>query len=171
MELQVKASFDDKTYRHYLNGTLTVLHCHHYMSLTTQLAKEHEHLGGTQILEESIEDAVRPMFDDYIRDNAVSSTADRLAVAEQYFSVMGLGKVKIVGTEKGGTATLERSHVDQGWVNKIGKSTEPIGYFNRGYLVAAFCAAFNKPPHAYQAVEESSIAMGAETGTIQLTLR
>lgn len=171
MELKIDATFDDKTYRHYLNGHLTVLHCHHYMSLTTKLAMDNEAIGGTRILEESIEDAVRPMFDDYIRDQRVSSVADRLAVAEQYFQVMGLGRVKLDGSAQGGTAVLERSHVDQGWVKKWGKASEPVGYFNRGYIAAAFAAAFDKAPHSYAVAEESSIAMGAETGTLRITAR
>ena len=53
MTLELKHTFDEKNYRHFLNGFNIVLHCHHYMSLTTKLAGDFDDIGGTRILAET----------------------------------------------------------------------------------------------------------------------
>ena len=62
MALNTKFTFDDKTYRHFLNGEAMVLHCHHYMSLYTQLAETCKEYGGPRILKEAAEDSLFPFL-------------------------------------------------------------------------------------------------------------
>ena len=80
MALNVAFSFDEKNYRHYTNGFLTVMHCHHYITLLSKLARDFDDFGGVQILRESVEDSVRPMIDDYcdsqINDLFANTTAN-----------------------------------------------------------------------------------------------
>ena len=71
MSLQIEHTFDDKTYRHYTNGFMTVMHCHHYMTLATQLAEDFADIGGPRIMAESAEDSMRPMIDDYIKKHNI----------------------------------------------------------------------------------------------------
>ncbi len=95
MALNVDFTFDKETYRHYMNGFLSVLHCHHYLCLTTKMAEDFDDLGGITILRETAEETIKPLFDDYIRKNNLTELEDRLAVGVEYYSVMGLGKMRV----------------------------------------------------------------------------
>jgi hypothetical protein len=170
MALETKFSFDDKNYRHYLNGFMTVLHCHHYMSLVTKTAIENDMLGGTRILAESAEDSVRPMFDDYILKHQVNDSSARLQVGSEYYSVMGMGMMKVKGSALGGEVELVKSHVDQGWLLKFGKSDKPINHFTRGYIAAMFAAAFGKPARSYKVVESAGMVTGEPTSKFVVTV-
>ena len=162
MALEMEFSFDDKTYRHYMNGFLAVMHCHHYMTLLTKLAENFDDVGGTQILRESAEDSVRPMFDDYIQKHGITSPEEKLDVGKGYYSVMGMGLMEVSGSEQGGEVKLTRSHVDQGWIKKWDKHDRPINYWTRGYISAMFASAFDKPSRSYEVEEVSSIVKGDE---------
>lgn len=162
--MNVDFSFDDGTFRHFMNGHLAVMHCHHYMALTTKLATDFADVGGERILCESTEDSMRPLLDDYFRKHAVPLGRERLRIATEYYAVMGLGKIALDGDELRGEASLMRSHVDEGWVKKFGSATQPVNHVTRGYVAAAFACAYDKPPRSYQVSEEASIAMGAPEG-------
>jgi hypothetical protein len=170
MTLNIEHTFDPSTYRHAVNGQEFVLHCHHYMALTTKLAVEQEERGGTRVLCESAEDAVFTVLSAYLDANSVEGGEARLAVGKEYFALMGLGRLEVTGGEQGGEVTLLRSHVDQAWVKKFGNADDPIGHFNRGYAAAMFRAAFKKPERAYKTTEAQSIAKGDERGTIKVEL-
>jgi hypothetical protein len=160
MAIKVDFDFDKNTYRHTMNGHQVVLHCHHYMSLTTKLAEDFADVGGTQVLAECTEDSIRPIFDSYFADNGVSDPAERLAVGCEFYAVMGLGKMTAEGGTDGGSAELERSHVDEGWTQKWGAHDAPVNHVTRGYLAAMFAAAFDKPARSYAVAETASIVKG-----------
>ncbi|MDJ0828473.1 MAG: hypothetical protein QNI92_01405 [Desulfobacterales bacterium] len=170
MALEVDLTFDQKTYRHYMNGFLAVLHCHHYMSLLTKLAEDYEDVGGPDILCESVEDSIRPMLDDYFQKHNVGTPEEKLKVGQEYYSVMGMGQMEVMGDEQGGEVVLQRSHVDQGWQKKWGGNIgKPINHWTRGYVAAMFAAAFNRPPRSYQAEEIASIIKGDDTSKFTIT--
>lgn len=161
MSIKVEHSFDDKTYRHYLNGTLTVMHCHHYMALATQLAEQFADIGAPEIMAGAVEDSVRPMFDDYFLKNGVATVAEKMAVAMEYYSVIGMGKMTAKGNEQAGEVLLSSSHVDKGWEIKWGKRDTPMNYWTRGYIAAMFAATFGKPARSYKAEEVEALIAGA----------
>ncbi len=101
MALKVDFTFDEKSYRHYMNGFLSVLHCHHYLCLTTKLAKDFDDIGGVRILTETAEDTIRPLFDDYISKNGVESFKERIMMGMEYYAIMGLGGMKVSANEQG----------------------------------------------------------------------
>lgn len=164
MTLNVKHTFDEKNFRHYMNGFNVVLHCHHYMSLTTKLAMDYDDIGGTRILAESAEDSILPMLTDYIRKNAINNPEERLRVGAGFYREMGMGSIDISGSEAGGKVSLQASHVDKGWQTKWGNNKGPINHFTRGYIAAVFEAAFDKPPRSYQVSEKESMVTGAAKG-------
>lgn len=164
MTLDLKSTFDETSYRHYLNGFNMVLHCHHYMSLTTKLAMDFDNIGGTRILAESTEDSIRPIIEDYIRKHQVPEN-DRLAVGAEFYSAMGLGKMEISGDAASGKVTLQRSHVDSGWQKKWGNNDKPVNHFTRGYIAAVFGASFDKPARSYTVTENTGMVTGAGTST------
>lgn len=162
MALKTEFTFDKNTYRHFMNGHMSVLHCHHYMTLTSKMAMDYNDLNGVRILIESTEDSMRPLFDDYIVKNGISDSTARLNVGAEYYPVMGMGLMQIKGDVNGGTVTLSRSHVDSGWIKKWGKHDKPVNYFTCGYIAAIFAASFNKPARSYEVVEIASIVKGDE---------
>jgi hypothetical protein len=168
MPLQIEQTFDDKTYRHYTNDFLSVMHCHHYLTLATKLAEQFADIGGQRILAESAEDAVRPMLDDYIKKHAIADPAERLRVGQEYYAVMGMGKMEAQGDQGGGSVTLRKSHLDQGWIMKWGNRDTPMNYWTRGYINAMFGAAFDKPPHSYEVAETTAMVTGAAESQYQV---
>ena len=164
--LKVNFTFDEKTYRHAVNGHESVLHCHHYMCLTTKLAHNFAVLGGVRILRETAEDSIRPLLDSYISENKVASPDERLNVGREYYSVCGMGQMEIIGDESGGQVKLSHSHVDEGWQKKWGKSDKPVNDFSCGFIAAIFAAASDKPARSYEAAEEKSMAAGESCSVI-----
>ena len=158
--MKTEFTFDDKTYRHALNGHESVLHCHHYMSLTTKLAEDFDDVGGTRILRETAEDTIRPMLDSYIKENSISKPEERLKLGAEYYAVMGLGLMEVTGDGQTGKVTLRHSHVDEGWVQKWGKADKFVNHFTCGFVSAVFAAAYDAPARAYHAEEMTSIAVG-----------
>jgi len=155
--------FDSKDCRHYLNGKLNVLHCHHYATLYTQLADDCTMLDAKQMLAECAEDAFYAALSSYYEAHGLTSIADRIAIAEEYYAVVGLGKMKVefLGSE-GGAVELVHSHVDEGWIKKWGKRDEPVNFIGSGYIAALFAAVLGKPTRSFDVREIASIVSGAD---------
>jgi len=161
MSLQIKHTFDEETYRHSINGHEFVLHCHHYMTLTTKMAEDFAALGAVQVLREATEDSIRPVLDSYFAEHGVTSPEERLAIGAEYYAFMGLGLMEVTGTAVGGGVKLDHSHVDEGWIKKWGKHSKPINHFTCGFVAAMFAATFSRPARSYNVTETASIVMGA----------
>ncbi|NMC74971.1 MAG: hypothetical protein GYA56_11555 [Geobacteraceae bacterium] len=164
MALRVDFTMDAETNRQFLNGHPVVMHSHHYLALITKMARELEDINGIEILREVVEETMRAVFDDYIRQNGLTSAQDKCNVGREYFSVFGLGKMIITGDEQGGEVRLVRSHLDEGWIMKWGNSDRPVNHFTCGYVAAMFGAAFDKPLKSYTVTEVASIAAGDPEG-------
>lgn len=168
MALDIKHTFDENTFRHSINGHGFVLHCHHYMSLTSKLAEDFADLGAVRVLQEAAEDSLRPVLESYVKEHGITAPADRLAVACEYYSFMGLGTMTASGSATGGEVKLPHSHVDEGWIQKWGKHDKPINHFTRGYVAAMFAVAFDKPARSFEVAETASIVMGAPTSVLSV---
>jgi hypothetical protein len=171
MPLNLNLTFDKNNYRHYMNGFHTVLHCHHYMTLTTKAAFDYQAIGGLQILVEAAEDSIRPVLDDYFAKNTVSDPRSRLNAGAEFYAVMGMGKMAISGDHAKAQAILTRSHVDQGWIKKWGPTNTSVNHFTCGFIAAIFAATYNKPPRSYQVTELSSIVKGDAQSSFSITAR
>jgi len=170
-ELKIERKFDANRKRHYLNDSLTVLHCHHYATLFTQLALDAKELvDGTQILKESVEDVFFNVLSDYYKKNGITDTNERLNIAAQMFSAIGMGKMDIVsGDDNGGEVDMPIAYVDEGWVKKWGKHKGPVNFIGAGYVCGMFAAAFDKPVRTYKATETQSRVMGADKSHLKVT--
>ena len=166
----LKTTFNRERCRHMAGWQTLVLHCHHFASLTTQLANDCSLLDAKKLLEQCAEDAFYPVLTDYYRDNNVLCHEERIRIAERYFAEAGLGKliVTYAGT-CGGEVVLEHSHVDEGWVKKWGQATQPVNHIGRGYVTALFCAVYDRPRRSFTAKERQSIACGADVSVITVT--
>lgn len=160
--LQCEHRFDPVSNRHYLNDQLTVLHCHHYATLFTQLALDAQDLAdGPAVLKKSSESAFYKLLGDYVKKHAVGSPQEALDIAAQYFSAMGLGRYSVrKADENGGEVAMSSAHVDQGWIKKWGKNPKPVNLIGCGYLAAAWAVAYGKPLHSYQVSESKSLVSG-----------
>ncbi len=161
MALQIKHTFDEETYRHYINGHGFVFHCHHYMTLTTKLAEDFADLGAVQVLREATEDTIRPVLDSYFAEHGITSPEERLAIGAEFYAFMGLGLMAASGTAAGGEVKLKHTHVDEGWIKKWGPHNKPINHVTCGFVAAMFAAAFARPARSYHVTETASIVMGA----------
>ena len=171
-ELELKHVFDRKHCRHYLNGFSSVLHCHHYATLYTQLGEDCEFIDGLNLLSECSEDCFFEILSKYYEDNNIKSYDDRISISEQYFAVSGLGKMKITyaGAESG-EVRLEYSHIDEGWIKKWGKRDKPVNYIGCGYIAGMFSAVFNKKVRTYTVHETASIVSGDKASVFNVTLK
>jgi hypothetical protein len=162
-ELELEHEFDATSRRHYLNGVLSVLHCHHYSTLYTQLAEDCGMLDGRRLLFECAEDAFLEVLASYYRAKGIGKVADRIEIAQQYFAAMGLGSMSVIyAGPDAGLVHLTRSHVDEGWIKKWGKRAEPVNYIGRGYVAALFSAVFGRSARSYTVSEGKSIVSGEE---------
>ena len=162
-ELIIERSFDPLRSRHSINGVTHVLHCHHYLTLYTQLADDCALLDARKLLKDACEDAFFGLLSDYYRKNGVESVVDRIDIGEQYYAFSGLGQMKVMcaGSDSGEVELLT-SHVDAGWIKKWGKRDRPVNYATCGYVAALFAAAFGLKPRSYSVSETASIVSGAE---------
>ena len=170
-ELKIEQKFDPDRMRHYLNDQLTVLHCHHYATLYTQLALDAKELvDGTRILQETVEDVFYDILTGYFKTNGITDANDRLDIAGQLFSAVGMGKMAVVsGDVGGGEIEMPHPYVDEGWLKKWGKYKAPINFIGAGYITAMFSAVFDKSPRSYKATEDRSRVMGADTSYFKVT--
>jgi len=160
MELNVTFDFDNDTYRHRMNGAFSVLHCHHYLCLTTRMAIQLKSMGGIDILKSTAEDTLLPLLQDYVTQNNIKDPEARLQVGVSYYAIMGMGKMNAVRNEKGGTVQLLRSHIDQGWLKKWGRTEGHVNYFTCGYISAMYAVAEGRPPGSFSVQELKSIVSG-----------
>ena len=166
----LQTRYDRERCRHIADGKTLVLHCHHFASLTTQLANDCSLLDAKKLLAECAEDAFYAVLADYYHKNNVCGLRERIEAAERYFSEAGLGLLKVnYAGSCAGEVALKHSHVDEGWVKKYGVASKPINYIGCGYVTALFSAAFGKPKRSYLAKERRSIACGAQISVITVT--
>jgi hypothetical protein len=162
-ELVLERHFDPRSCRHTINGKVFVLHCHHYMSLYSQLAIDCGLLDGKKLLAEVAEDTFYEILCDYYRAHELTGIEDRISIAEQYYAVMGMGKMRVIylGSDSA-EVELAHSHADQGWLKKWGKADFPVNYFTCGYVAALLSAVLGSPPRAFSVSESASLVTGAD---------
>jgi hypothetical protein len=153
-------AFDPKTNRHSLNGFTSVLHCHHYTTLYTQLAMDAKE---TELLKNTTEDAFYDFLTDYYEVHKVECYREKLELAAQCYSALGLGKMEIVyAGEDSAEIRLLKSHVDSGWIKKWGKYDAPVNYITAGFISAMLSASFKRQTRTFNVAEVESIVMGSE---------
>lgn len=168
-ELIIERTFDPVRSRHNINGVTHVLHCHHYLTLYTQLAEDCAFLDGKKLLREVSEDAFFHILSDYYRKQGIATIADRVLIGEQYYAFSGLGQLKVAcAGAGGGEVELLTSHLDAGWIRKFGKRDQAVNYVTCGYVTALFAAVFGLKPRSFSANEVASIVAGAERSRFEV---
>jgi len=162
-ELILDHTFDLRTCRHYINGQVSVLHCHHYATLYSQLAEDCGFLDAKKLLAEVAEDTFFDALSSYYAENQIASIADRIAIAQEYYSVYGMGQMVVInaGLDSGEVQLLD-SHIDSGWIKKWGKRDKPVNFITCGYIAGMFSAILGKPTRVFSVKEVFSIVAGNE---------
>lgn len=162
-QIEFERAFDPRRCRHLVEGRVSVLHCHHYSTLYTQLADDCSLLDARSLLARVAADSFYGVLADLACKRGLATVADRIAAAEQYYAFSGLGRLKIVAAgPESGEAVLERSHIDEGWIRKWGRRDRPVNFITQGFLAAAFATAFDARPEQFAVKELSSIVSGQE---------
>jgi len=171
-EIQQEHAFDLESCRHTLNGTTSVLHCHHYATLYSQLADDCGMLDGGKLLAECAEDTFYQELSSYFRKHEVFDLSDRIGLAENLYSACGLGKMKTTcaGSDSG-EVELEHSHVDEGWIKKWGQRTRPVNFITQGFIAGMFDAVFGRATRSYCVSEVASIVSGSERSRFTVVLK
>ncbi len=160
--------FVRNTKRHLINGIQSVLHCHHYTALYTQLALD---AGETELLKACARESMRQVLDKYFSDNPqIASVQEKIEIACQYYALVGLGtmRVNFLG-DFSGEVELLSSHTDDGWIKKWGVYDKPVNYISAGFIEAMFESVLKMPERSFNAVETQSIVTGDQTSVFKIT--
>ena len=161
--------FDDQQMRHYVNGACSVLHCHHYATLFTQLATDAENFDGPAHLVNAAAETIYPVLHDYFDKQGLTAVEDRLAVAEQWWSFVGMGQARFTCEDWHGTVSMKHSHVDEGWLKKWGQRDSRVNFIGEGYIKASCAAVFSVDWKSVSVNETQSIVCGASTSRFDVT--
>jgi hypothetical protein len=169
-ELIIEREFDPVRCRHTVNGRTSVLHCHHYISLYTQLAEDCGMLDARKLLKEVTEDTFYDVLSAYYKKHDLAGLGDRISIGEQYYAFCGLGQMNVLAAgPESGEVELIHSHADAGWIKKWGPREKPVNYVTCGYIAGLFAAAFDLAPRSFEAREMASIVAGAERSLFVVT--
>jgi hypothetical protein len=169
---QVNYRFDPDTGRHYLNDFGTVLHCHHFVSLYTQLADDAIHFDGERLLKETAEDTFYEVLKDYFIKHHHTLIADQIDIAEQYWQTVGMGKLQFLEVGKYTVrAEMPSSHVDQGWLVKWGVKNQPVNFITSGFVAAVAALVNDRPTKSYAVKELKSLVSGDDKSVFKATLK
>lgn len=169
-EIKYEHYVEPKTNRHFINGIPSVLHCHHYTALYTQLAID---AGETELLKECARESFRKMLNHYYDNNPQINTIEsKIDLGCQYYSLVGLGKMQVnyLGDE-GGEVQLSSSHTDNGWIKKWGKYDKPVNYITAGFVEALFEVVLDYDEKTFETREEQSIVMGQSNSIFKVIRR
>jgi predicted hydrocarbon binding protein len=172
IEFEIDHHFDPGSSRHYMNGSCTVLHCHHYATLYTQLADDAKDFEGEKLLKEAAEDTFYEVLNDYFNKRNMTTLEERISIAEQYWKAVGMGLIRFTGIGKyAATAEMEYSHIDEGWLKKWGSRNKPVNFITAGFVAAAIALANNKPPRSFVVKEIQSLLQGDDKSAFEAILR
>ena len=171
VQFEIEHRFDPVRCRHYMNGHLTVLHCHHYMTLFHQLADDAKDFEGERLLRQTAEETFYEVLTDYFKTNGVESLEEKIALTEEYWKVVGMGLLKFTAVGKYAvSAEMEYSHIDEGWLKKWGGREAPVNFITSGFISAASSIFNNKPVKSFDTKELKSLVCGDEISQFKAVL-
>jgi hypothetical protein len=146
-----------------LGGRRVVAHCNHYNVYLQRTIEDGLKERAPRLLIAAGMESARHMLGG-LENNAPSvSNRESLERAVNIFAEHGFGAFDISQmTERGGTATMLRSHYAIGWRSRWGLRTTPGCYFPAGYLAGAIAIASKLAPERVTATETECYASGAD---------
>lgn len=167
--LDLKHSFDNITNQHFHGNFSVVLHCHHYMSVFIDLANEFEGKGGPETMIDAAAETFGSFLRLYFLNAGIRDPKERVNVAEQYWKSIGMGVIKIDTNGKDSAkASMDYSHVDEGWLKKGKRTSKPINYITQGFLKGVMQAVHGGTIDNYRVTETNSLALGARKSEFEV---
>ncbi len=171
-EFEIDHKFDPIKCRHFINNVCSVLHCHHFATLYTQLAMDATDFNGVKHLVTTSEAVFFDVLDQYCKQSGIISVEDKVEIAQQYWKAVGMGLICFTGIGKYEViAEMEYSHLDEGWLKKWGGSEKPVNFITAGYVSAVAALVNDKPPGSFIAREAKSLACGDEKSEFKAVIR
>jgi hypothetical protein len=171
IEFEIDHRFDPVKCRHYLNDVVTVLHCHHYMTLFHQLADDAKEFEGERFLKEAAEDTFYEVLRDYFDSKGIVNLEEKVALAEQYWSVVGMGLIEFTAVGRYAViAEMEYSHVDEGWLKKWGGREEPVNFITTGFVSACAALFCGRPSKSFRTKETKALVCGDEKSVFKAVI-
>lgn len=172
IELEIDHKFDRQRNRHYLNGFCTVLHCHHFATLYTQLADDAKDFDGERLLKNAAEDTFYEVLSGYFQSKGITAIEDKVTIAEQYWQTVGMGLIRFTVIGSYATvAEMDYSHIDEGWLKKWGSRDKPVNFISAGYIAAVAALLTDKPTRSYVVWETKGLVCGDEVSAFKAVLR
>jgi hypothetical protein len=168
-KLEIEHDFSSSSNRHFLNGIQSVYHCHHYATLYTQLALD---AGETELLSDVAESTFYEMLNKYYTEKKITDIQDKINIACQYYSAMGLGTIEVQYIGDGsGKVISKKSHVEEGWIKKWNTYDKPVNYIGCGYVSAMIASILDKPIGTFVTLETESIVMGDKNTVFKTSVK
>lgn len=160
-EFEIRHQFDPGRCRHYMNGVTSVLHCHHYATLYTQLAEDAVQFEGVRHLTKTAEDVFFEVLSRYFAEKEIITVDEKVEIARQYWQAVGMGIIRFTGVGKYEvTAEMDYSHLDEGWLKKWGGHDKPINFFTVGFVAAVAALVNNRGPGSFHVRETKALVCG-----------
>ncbi len=171
-QFEIDHRFDPVKNRHYINGVCSVLHCHHYATLYTQLAVDAVDFEGLRHLVETSEDVFYETLDRYFKEKGVEAIEEKIEIAQQYWQALGMGLIRFTGIGKYEVvAEMEYSHLDEGWLKKWGGNDKPVNFFTVGFVAAVAALVNDRPTRSFQARETRGLVCGDEKSEFKAVVK
>jgi len=146
-----------------LGGRRIVLHCNHYNIFLQRTIEDGLKERAPRLLVAAGMEAARNLLGGLESSSPSLSSRALLERAVSIFAEHGFGAFDIRGMgDRGGTATIARSHYAIGWRSRWGMRETPACYFPAGYLAGAVAVASNLAPERVTVTETVCHAVGAE---------
>ena len=164
--------YDSTRNRHYLNGASTVLHCHHYTTLITQLAEDAVHFDGHRFLMEAAEECFYEVLGKYYQTYEIDSVEEKVQAAENYWKLVGMGIIRFTSIGRYDvTAEMDYSHVDEGWLKKWGGHDKPVNFITAGFVAAVAALATNMERRSFAVEQTKGLVCGDDVSAFRAVYR
>ena len=156
----------------FLAGAPVIYHCHHFNLFLDQTIDDA--LGpeeGSALRRRVATDAWHSFLSNLVEGIGARTPAERLAAAQEIFSMMGHGKMAVNAGPNGGTAEGEFLHYSVAWTQKYGNQVRrltPVDADACGFAAAAAEVAHHKET-PFEATEIDCFAMEKERCTFEIT--
>ncbi len=172
-QLNFRHSYDSITNQHFHRNFSVVMHCHHYFSVFIELAHAYEKQGGPRFMQEAAAETFGSFLRLYYLEDGIKDLGERIRIAEEYWRQVGMGIIRISTQDPTyGSARMNYSHIDEGWLKKGAPTSRPINYVTQGFLAGFMQAAYTGGrSRTYEVKETKSLVLGDEYSQFEATLR
>lgn len=145
-----------------LHGEPVIFHCNHYNAFLQRTILDPDYINCRDVLVDAAAAVSANEIAGMLNAQPAASPAERLAAAGALFAYCGFGLLDFSQTSAaGGVVTSPSSHYSAAWVGKFGPATEPMAFFDAGFISAAMSAAHGQPLGCYVVTQTACMSNGA----------